>query len=394
MRAHPERFAWIVLLTSFALLVAIILGTRAVMQWFLDTATVEAPVFVEIVAGGTVLVQRAGSDQPVGVVRGLFALRSGDRVRTDANSRALIVFSDRSNLELRPETAVAILGARAGRFRQDLLSIALRIESGRARVNVALPLSLQRQFYVETPAAVLRLDEGSYLVELGREGMDLVAYHGGGSVHTASATFSLVGGERVLLRPDGEPVGPVPLGKDLMLNGDFTAGVEGLEFWIVTPLPEDAEPDQVRVVPSENGRRALHALRRAATRDLEHAIVQPLDHDVADAQVLELTLDAKIAAADQAPDPGQRRRAPLAVRVKYRDGTGREYTWTQQFVVDDGQEPPAEVVPVAANGWFRFQKDLLQPDVGPRLVHLFELSVVVAGREYDVWVEQVRLVER
>lgn len=394
MRAHPERFAWLILLGSFALFVTIIVGARAAVQWFLDTATVEAQAVVEIVAGGTVLVQRTGNDQPVGVVRGLFPLRSGDRVRTDANSRALIVFPDRSTIELRPETALVILEARAGRFRPDLLTIRLRIESGRARVNVALPVRLQRQFLVETPSALLRLDEGGYLIDLGREGMDLVAYHGGGSVHTASVTFGLVGGERVLLRPNGTLVGPVPLGKDLVLNGDFAAGFDRLEYWIVAPLPEDVEPDEVRVVPSELGRRALHIVRHGATRDLERTVVQPLDHDVADAQVLELTLDAKITAADQEPDAGQRRRAPLAVRVTYRDVNGREHAWTQQFVVDDGPEPPAGVIAVAADTWFRFQRDLLQPDVGPRPVFLFELSIVVAGRAYDVWVEQVRLVAR
>jgi hypothetical protein len=392
-RAHPERLAWLVLLTSFALFIIIVLGARSAVRWFLDSATIEAPVSIEIVAGGTVLVQRAGSDQPVGVVRGPFPLRVGDRVRTDANSRALIVFPDRSTAELRPETTLTILDARAGRFRSERLNLRLRIETGRARFNVALPVELERAFVVEAPGTMLDLDEGSYLVELGREGIELVAYHGGGRVHTPKATFSLLGGERVVLRDEGAPIGPVPLGKDLMTNGDFIGGIDGLEFWIVRPLPEGAEPDEVRVVPSENGRRALHIVRQSSARVYERAVTQPLDHDVADAQVLELTLDAKIAATSISGGNDEPR-APLAVSIKYRDVSGREQTWTQRFIVDGEAPAPPGTTDVEVDTWFRFQQDLLQSESGPRPIHLYELSLIVAGRAYDVWIEQVRLVAR
>lgn len=395
MRAHPERIAWLVLLTSLALFVSLALGARAALRWFFDTATLEAPVFVEIVAGGTVLVQRVGADQPVGVVRGPFPLRNGDRVRTDGNSRALIAFPDFSNVELRPETALTILEARTGRFRKDVLTVRLRIESGRSRFNVALPLGVQRRFSVEAPTALLALGEGSYLVEFEREELlEVFAFHGGGRIQTARASFFLLGGERVFLLADGSPQGPVPIGKDLVINGDFSAGPGGFDFWIAGAVSEEAEPGEVRVVPSENGRRALHFLRRLGARVEERVVVQPLDQDMTDAQVLELAFDAKVAAADPELEIDPARRAPLTVRLKYRDATGREQVWSHSVVVGQDQQASGDVLPVASGAWFRFQKDLLQPDVGPRPVYVFDLSFAVAGRQYDTWVEQVSLVAR
>lgn len=386
------RLAWTVLLSAFAIFCLLTVGGYAGLQTIVTQATREAPAEVEVV-GGTVLVHRAGSDQPVGVVQNPFELHTGDQVRTDGSSRALVGLVDGSYVELRQETALTVLASRHTRFNDRFSEISLRLDSGRARVAVGLPTTQARHFRLSAAGALLDLDEGSYVVDMGRQGVEVAVRNGRGTVAAASTTFTLQSGHRSWIAPGQPPQTPVLSGKDLLVNGDFREGGNGLHGWRAGHSGDQASAAEISTVSNE-GRRALRLARAASNRSGESFVVQSVDADVSDFQWLEFSFDGRLFRQGTPAANARASENPLSVRLKYRDATGREHTWSREFYYRT--ELGSVIAPTAEwrprETWFHVSKSLLDQDVAPRPVHIYEIILATSGQDVEAWVDNVRLV--
>lgn len=390
MRRRPEHLAWLILLLSFGLCVLLSVAVPSAAAWFIANATVEVPASLEAIGSGTVLVRRFGTDQAVGATQNPFAVGAGDQVRTDAAARALLFFGDGSNIELRPQTAVTLLESRLSRFNRNLSAVAFRLEAGRLIISVGLPETSRRWFRAQAGGAQLSLQEGSYLLDMGREGIEVAVRLGEAVVAASGHTLYLKGGQRSLIAPGEPPQGPLPLGKDLLVNGDFQDGLYG---WTKGHIVEEGPAGEVAIVSSEGGR-ALRFLRQGARKHGENYVVQYVNRDVSDFQWLELSLDMKLVHQSLSGGGVRGSEYPLHIRLKYRDANGREHTWIKEFYYQNTVGHPTSIYSEekSPNTWFRFRQNLLDPDVGPRPFYLYELIIAASGHDYESWVENVKLV--
>jgi hypothetical protein len=399
MKRNPERLAWIILCTAFAvfcfLLVSIPLGIR----WYVINATQVHETSLAAI-GGTVQVQEPDVDAPFAVTNTKGDVQEGSIITTDATSQAFLEFFDDSTLHLYNKTQVIIEKTQSPRFglSSEPSTIVLEVTGGRVRIDVAPSTKSPLEFWVQSPHATVELEkDGSYSVEASSEEFQLTVRDGQARVMAMGKAVELGQGERTIVEIGGEPLGPLPAERDLIVNGDFKQPLSvGWRDYHTQIDPQEVSGKAEIIVVGD--RQAVRFWRMGkASNHAETGIIQTIDKDVRDFTSLELNISVRLL--DQSlPGAGMlSSEFPIMVRLDYKDAYGNDNFWTHGFYFKD---PPAnwwvingEKIPRYV--WYPYESPNLMEELGDiRPALISSIRIYASGWDYQSMASEVQLLAK
>ncbi|MCS7039686.1 MAG: hypothetical protein NZP34_08790 [Caldilineales bacterium] len=401
------RQAWIILWAAFAVFLVIVIGTPLLIRWYVQNATVPRFARVEVIRG-TALVTTLDSEAITAVVDTLPITRDGILLRTDDTARANIsVYDDEKatvNLvtaQLRNNGELRFLRARTPRFRRSTLPELVEFQLGIGRVRVTGNSRVDRpvQIVVRTPHAHVSLRDGDDVaIAVTNENTEVSVRNGAARVEAQGQSVFLSGGQRTAVplgRPPSVPMaGPV----NLVVNGDFTAPLEGT--WKVEALVDARDPTAVTygtVTVVETGERKAAYFERDGEDGIhtETAIVQEINADVLDYDSLILRLDVRLISQSLPGGGQQSSEFPLMARIDFIDVDGNPQFWTWGFYavdpianwpIRDGEKIPAFL-------WYDYESpDFLNSPTFPRPQKVTRIRIYASGHNYRSMVTGIGLI--
>ncbi|MBC7225562.1 MAG: FecR domain-containing protein, partial [Anaerolineae bacterium] len=159
-KRNPERAAWVVLWTAFAIFVCLAVSVPLSIRWYLHNATQPQNAYLEKIDGMLTVQERRGQE-PIAVNSGR-EVKEGFLVVTGADSRATLTFFENSTALLYGNSRLAVGRLRRPRFslsqRPDEVTVTL--EQGLVRFRVAGSGERAREVRVQTPLGQIHLNAG------------------------------------------------------------------------------------------------------------------------------------------------------------------------------------------------------------------------------------------
>ena len=400
LRAHPERIAWLVVWSAFAVFVLLVvfvpLGVRHVLRY----STVSYPTKLSTLEG-TAVVDNPATGSEFTVTKG--NTRDIDEryvISLDENSRADLHFFDGSSVHLRPGSRMWLDQVRGPRFRLGVTpnAIWLRLVGGRAKIVTAAPAKATGlSFLLRCPVfdtEVSISEDGVFGVEVETSSAEVFANRGSAVVTAGGDTVRLVAPERLAIKA-GEKLGaPIADAREFIVNGDFDEGLD--KGWRVFNEQGNDEGD----VPghalrtTEGGPPAVRFYRTDSNRNhCETVLEQRIDRDLPD-PVLSLEVRAYLKLINQSLSGGGvlGSEFPLIIRLKYRDMYGSENDWVKGFFYENPQGNPfgtAEQIP--RDSWYLYESGNLLETLEPKPFHIVWLHVYASGWDYESMVGWISL---
>ena len=384
-----QRLAWATLVVSFILFLAVVFSLPHAMRLIVESIRRDVSVPVRVISGQEVYVHAAGS--PSWVVRfDETVLNPGDSIRTDENSRALLVLPDYSTVLMYPNSSVTLKSSNLVRYQPDKMQIVLEQVKGRSRIGVApVRLPERRVFRVHASTFTATLMEGSYTVEVIAEARSsLAARLGNALVTDGERVLSLSARQRVTTIDGRLPEAPLPAAQDLIQQGDFAAPEpEVRAHWTEEDRSIDAPSGTVAF-----GDDGVH-LKREGEGHGQTVLLQHINRDVWDFE--ELVLRARVKAIDQSlPGGGWKgTEYPVMLRIHYRDISGEEREWSRgfyYFVPTEEGFLTKNATNIEQDTWYTFEQNILQLAQCP--VFIRSIEVAAAGHSYEGVVQYISLV--
>ncbi|MCR4407932.1 MAG: FecR family protein [Anaerolineae bacterium] len=395
MRKNPERLAWIVLLTAFAifctLAVSLPLGIRA----YVRGAT--SPQLTRLTPiNGTIRVIEPGKEEPIAVTSTKDDVPEGARVIADATSGAFLTFFDDSKLRLYENTQIILRTSRAPRFSAGNKpnTVKIDLENGRVRIGVAPAIARPLHFEIRTPHAVINLQEGSYSIQVTSEETRIaVVQLGQATVSALGQTVTLKQNERATVAAGQSPVGPLPKLSNVIVNGDFRQPLD--IGWLKYDYKDVAEEagGQVEIVV-DNARRVARFIRQGGNiYHGETGIQQMIELDVRDFSYLELRLDVRLLEQSLSGCGYRSSECPVIVLLDYKDAHNNDRQWYHGFYYQNKDNLPvweAELIP--QNVWYPYESGNLMELLGDaRPAYLTSIRIYASGWDYQSMVSNVEL---
>ncbi len=381
------RLAWRWTLIAFAALVILATGGPLVRNWYVSAATEPRKAEMTLIDGGVVFVQRRGAGDWL-MARPDETVAPGDVLRTAANSRAFLRLYDQSTVLLYPSSQLRVLRAEQGRFRPDKTAVVLELSQGRARIGVTPPANPEQAFFqLRTPTAEVHLEEGSYSVDVTKEGTQVSVRLGLATAHTAEGVASAKMGQRLVAPPDRAPAGNQPARRSLVQNGLFTekdgAAPAG---WVVR---DKSEQDPLGTVSLTTIPGAV-AFQRNGRGHGETFITQTLDVDLWDFERVTLSANVRVLQHTLSGGGWQGTEYPLMLRVYYRDASGGLVPWYRGFYLsNDDAYPAIDGQRLSSTDWQHVEIDLLS--LAPRPWRIQRVEVVASGWDYTSAVSELNI---
>ncbi len=414
MRQNPQRLAWTVLLAAFATFCLLAIGCPLSIRSYLLNA--RQPLHAQASAQqGTVRVERGDSqrvdaislDDPLPL-----EMFQDDGLRTGNLDECLLTLQ-RNNQEQR-ETLISVVvydnsdlllvDASSPRFEfnAEAHKAVLRLREGRTRIEVQ-PSSDGRPVQVEVQAdqAYVKLDEGSYALQVTNQQTMVTVRAGQALIRSGSASLTLTDTQRAVLLREGTLKGPLPAEQNLIVNGDFDQGLQ--DGWIVHASDPSA---QVSLIEAEGqpAARFQHGLPQPS----EISLVQTLNRNVRDLESLVLHLQVRVNYHSLSVCGSQGSECPVMVRIDYIDVAGGNRQWVHGFYAFEDPALSGELPyycltcpePTSGNhhripeqSWFLYDSpnlmETLSPEFRPAIIQ--SVRIYASGHNYDSMVTGVEL---
>ncbi|MDI7274367.1 MAG: FecR family protein [Anaerolineae bacterium] len=397
-RSRPERTAWAVVWSSFALFCLLVVFVPLGARHFVLHATVARPATLQTVEGTAVSDSPATGNEAAVTKDQTATISEGFVVSLDDKSRADLRFFDGSFVHLLPGSRVALERSSGPRFGSGISpnAIWLRMLSGRIRVVTAG--SSQRtglDFRVRCPlqdAEILISDDGVYGVEVQPGGAEVFVNRGSAVVSAQGKSVRLTAPERTIIEPGRAPADAITDARELVVNGDFRSGLE--PAWVVRNDQgnDGGDVDGTAVVTTDEGSPAVRFFRTDSNRNhCETIIEQRMDRDLPD-PISSLVIRANIKLVNQSLSGGGALGSeyPLMIRMRYRDQYGNENEWVQGFYYENPLANPvgnARLYPRGA--WQLFESGNLLAVLDPRPARIVWLQVYASGWDYESMVRSI-----
>jgi hypothetical protein len=389
-RAKGQRamtVAWIFLWAAFVVFALLAFSIPFSISTYVASSTSPRQASLTVLAG-TVLVRERGTKVELNAATGK-SLEEGDQIRTTGNSQAVLWLPDGSNLRLWPNSEIAVQRLRSTTYSDKRWELNMLVLRGHTRVEVSLPLTEERDFKLSTPHGLAQLREGSFTVEVSDSETDIVARNGNASIGEKPLAIEIKHSERVTLRAEEPPEGPLPATRNLITKGDFERGLDG---WITAEDAEESIHGTTTVVP-EGKRNTVLFSRKGGLKHGENRLFQSINRDVSDLQSLQLKFDFLISEQTLSGGGWQGSEYPLQLRIKYRDVYDSETGITRGFYYQNTEKHPTpNGTQVPRNEWQSYSLDLFDlSGVNPRPNYLLSVEIVGSGWSYESRVANVRL---
>lgn len=391
MEHNAQRLAWSVLIAAFAVFCALVILIPRGIDLYLSTAMTSRPVRLDVIRG-TVLWMPAGGQQEVNATDRQ-AVGEGEIVRTAPDSQALLSFFDGSNVELWPNTTIRIVQSQSSTYGQASTLVTLDQEAGHSRYQIAIPITQRRRFEVVTPQASTLLREGSYRIEEGNVDTAVTVTAGSATVSNDHDAVEVLKGESTQVSDGIGPSEPQSSTHNLLANGDFT---QDLDNW----QPGSREPNDVQpgtIIPRQQDNRTyVEIVREDGAQAAETFLHHTLSADVSDNSVLKLNFELRLDHQRLSDAGALRTEFPLIVRVRYRDSSGNEATWTKGYAIaaSGDANPPSSPSfrSVQPDLWVDESVDLFDPQlVSPRPSAILWVEFAANGQGYTSDIANVQL---
>ncbi|MFB0546665.1 MAG: hypothetical protein ACETWB_07125 [Anaerolineae bacterium] len=400
MRKNPERMAWTVLLTAFAIFCLVAVGIPLGVRWYIITATVAQDTYLEAVRG-TVLVKEPGRKEASGVTDTKDNVPEGTIVKTDATSQATLTFRKDDavtlgTVTLYTRTEVLLQKVRSPKFGISPMpdTIILKVREGRVRVGVASPINSPLSFEVHTPHAVALVVEGSYSVEVTNDESQMTAHYGRVLVWAAEKMVILGWGERTTVASSGSPSDPMPAAQNLIVNGNFRDGLSSWRVYNEQGVDGGLVDGQVEVVTSGNRQAVTFSRMGEDGNHCETGIIQRIEKDVRDFTSLKLHIDVRLLYQSLSGGGYLSSEFPIIIRLDYKDSYGIERFWTHGFYYQNEDNYPIQ------NGelilryrWSPYESDNLMETLGNiRPAYITAIRIYASGWNYQSEVSEAGLI--
>lgn len=408
MKDNPERLAWVILLSSFFVCVALGVTAPLGIRWYIRNAQMNQQVSLQVQRGPLSVVY-AGRGRPRSVSEDSGDIPIGSRIRApNATTGQLIIRAPQSRggapiatVQLYDETEFVVTSARSPRFAASHLphNVALQMDAGRIRVNVFGGNDRSTLVQIGTAHGRITLREGSYEVKINSKTEATVRY-GEAYVATESGQGGSLGPrERALLTSDSLD-GPLPAARNLVVNGDFDQPLEtGWDsYGRQTDPQQPAGRVQLVTSPVGNEEKTVVQFYRDAVNHAEVGITQQIGYDVRDFASLELQMGVNIVHQNILGFGGcgyLGSECPIIVRVNYRDIRGTDREWLHGFYIGEPAEDWllnwwSEKLEVGT--WHPFNSGNLMEelsDAPPALIQ--SLTIHASGHSFDAMVTEIEL---
>jgi hypothetical protein len=394
MRENPERLAWTVLLTAFAIFCTIAVSMPLGIRTYMRGATRSQLTRLTPI-NGTIRVLEPDTEEPIAVITTKDDVPENAKIIADATSGAFLTFFEDSTMRLYENTQVILHTCRAPRFSSGTESntIAIDLEGGRLSVGVAPAIARPVYFKVQTPHAVIHLQEGSYSIQVSSEETQIVTRVGQATVSALGQTVTLKQRERTTVATGQAPVGPLPTVRNIIVNGDFQEALDvGWLRYDYKDVPEEAG-GQWEIV-TDNARQAVRFTRKGGNiYHGETGIEQMIELDVRDFSYLELRLDVRLLEQSLSGCGWRSSECPVIVLLKYKDVHNNDRTWKHGFYYQNVDNFPvweADLIP--QNVWYPYESGNLMDSLrDARPAYLTSIHIYASGWDYQSIVSNVEL---
>lgn len=338
-RADPVRFAWSVILVSFACfcLLALLMAAAAVFTY--RNATIRGELLLQSTIG-TVYLHNGGQADAVAVTAPVSDINRGSRLVTqrEATQGVLGLFRSPttggmlSSVQISSDTILDIHKVEQPLFPGNGADhlVELVLPKGQIRVVTLMPEGQSLNMQVETPHGHVRLQEGVFRLSVGSRQTEVVAIDGKvAGFNRLGEAFRLAEGERLSFE-SGRISDPVPdIGSEILTDGRFEVPVA--ENWSQAVVASDIPPPAMERL-REDGRWVIRFHR--AVGDNAHnqfELRQAVDRNVSLHESLYLRLTVRI---DYQSLPGAgvlSSEFPVRVEIGYTDIYGQERAWGHGF---------------------------------------------------------------
>jgi len=392
-RSNPELVAWVLVLSSFAAFLAFAIATPVLTARFVQRSWRENRSAVITVSGTTQILER-GQGRWLAISE-TERIPQGSAVQTDASSRAmLVVYEGESEyvlttVHLFSRTRLTLLQSTARRFSgsRQPNRVTIVLEQGRLRLNPGPPLDRPLELTVRVPAGIVVVEEGSVALEVTADATE-VAVRGGRALLSAEGKaeqLALETGERAVLTSEGAIRGPLPSGRNLLVNGDFGAGLAlGWEVYNDQGGDGGTIDGQVQLLDAD-GQRIVRFERGGGQSDhSETGIRQSLKKDVTDYVSLRIRADLRLLEQSLSGGGFLGSEFPLMVRLNYRDARGDPQVYYWGFYYQNPSNYPTPFADmIERNVWLPYESPDLMAVLGDRKpAYLDSIQVYASGHDY------------
>jgi hypothetical protein len=410
MSNNPERLAWVVLLSSFFVCVALGVMTPLSARWYIRHAQVDQQVHLEV-QRGPLSVIHGGRGRPRSVFEDSDDIPAGSRITApNATSGRVVIEAPQSEsqapiatVQLYDETEIVLSSARSPQFSNSRLphEISLEVEAGRVRLNVFGDTDRSTVVEVHTPQGLVTLEEGSYEVKINSTTEATVRYGRANVICNSGDALSLGPRERALMDVDSVN-GPLPAARNLVQNGDFTEPLENRWDSYAEQTDPELPPGEVQIVTRlvGNEEKAVAEFSRDAVNHAEVGITQEIDYDVRDFASLELNMAVNVVSESMTEEGYGgcgylASECPVIVRIDYRDIHGTDRQWLHGFYV--GEPAPDWDIKgwqekLEAGTWQPYSSGNLMNELNstpPAMVQ--SVTIYASGHSFDAMVTEVEL---
>jgi len=405
MRRNPERLAWAVTLTAFAIFCILAVSIPLSVRWYLINAPRVYEAKVTCLEGTAVVEDpRHGTSTPV--LKGeTISVPEGTVVSVDETAQTVITFFDQSLVRLFPRSSVALQRMRAPRFSVSPrpAEITIYARGGRLWANTVLRGSSPVSFTVESlQTHTLLAEDGGYTLEVSNERTEVIVQRGTAevtaispAVPTDEATVTLGSRQRTVVEIGKPPLAPLKAERDLVTNGDFRAPLDtGWEVFN-DQGGDGGEIDGTVSLVLDEGRRAVRFYRTGGENNhCETIIKQDINRDLPD-PLTTLKVRATIKLVNQSLSGGGYLSSeyPLMIRIKYRDVYLSETEWTHGFYYQNlSNNPTMNGQEIPQGKWYFYESENLLDvlPITPR--RIVWLRVYASGWSYESLVSEISLI--
>jgi hypothetical protein len=397
MRENPERGAWVVLLSAFAIFGLLAVGIPVGARHYVQNAEREQVAIVESLVGTVVIELPVGSG-PQPLTRGnSMAVPEGALIYVDETSEAVVTFFDHSFMRLFSGAAVRLERLRAPRFPSSPLPTTVRLSllAGRIRIGTALSSTAPLEMIVSTLYGQAHLaEDGSYAVEVGHDRAEIVAYRGQATVLAQNQEVLVQPRERTQISAGQPPEAPVGVARSLIANGEFQ---EPLAEWRIynDQGTDGGQVDGIAELVVDEGRQAVRLVRTGAGGDhCETILEQTLDAVIPD-PATSLVVRATVKVRYQALSGGGYLASeyPLMIRITYRDVYDSEAEWIQGFYYQNVDNNPTTFgLQIPRDRWFLFESGNLLESLSVSPYRIIRVRVYASGWDYDSLISDINLI--
>lgn len=403
LRENPERLAWIVLLTSFAIFVTLAISIPLAIRHFIEIATVKQTAVLDPTQG-TVLLYPPRSLEPIAITDLRDQVVEGSIVEAgDSPTQATIRLINEHNDDQSLGSVQIFSGTRLriDRIRSPMFSMSsapyraqLTVERGQLRVFTNSRESRPFAVHLITPHGKMDLTTGSYQIAVTDEQTNVTVSAGEAVMQKEGYTSLVVtSGLRGWMTANALADAPLAATENLLRNGNFTEAMRNT--WESYVIAQNVTPGRVSIM-ERDGRRVAYFIRQGEDNvPTEVGIRQHIGRDVNVYDSLILQLDVKLLF-QSLPGAGYlSSEYPLRVEITYTDIYGKQLTWGHGFYYRDPENENWQIIngeKIPPFTWYTYRSpNLMELLKDTRPARIDSIRIYASGWNYQSMVSEVYL---